>query len=155
MYQWIKWASTNNYYLKLDISIDLRLNPLSPHDALKHHFTSLKTDLIFLQLGVLELNFPWNWFTNTWLFFQFFTHVKSSGMTMVNSGLKGLIETIYCSSSTRVTRVKCRWTITLLNYFDKTIWSPRGCSREQCLSQPFTFHLGINTKYITMTNINI
>ena len=24
------------------------LNPLSPHDALKHHFTSLKTDLIFL-----------------------------------------------------------------------------------------------------------
>ena len=29
-------------------------NPLSPHDALKHHFTSLKTDLIFLQLGVLE-----------------------------------------------------------------------------------------------------
>ena len=28
-------------------------NPLSPHDALKHHFTSLKTDLIFLQLGVL------------------------------------------------------------------------------------------------------
>ena len=30
------------------------LNPLSPHDALKHHFTSLKTDLIFLQLGGLE-----------------------------------------------------------------------------------------------------
>ena len=29
-------------------------NPLSPHDALKQHFTSLKTDLIFLQLGVLE-----------------------------------------------------------------------------------------------------
>ena len=25
------------------------LNPLSPHDALKHHFTSLKTDPIFLQ----------------------------------------------------------------------------------------------------------
>ena len=24
--------------------------PLSPHDALKHHFTSMKTDLIFLQL---------------------------------------------------------------------------------------------------------
>ena len=33
------------------------LNPLSPHDALKHHFTSLKTDLIFLQLGVLEYIF--------------------------------------------------------------------------------------------------
>ena len=26
------------------------INPLSPHDALKHHFTSLKTYLIFLQL---------------------------------------------------------------------------------------------------------
>ena len=26
------------------------LNPLSPHDAIKHNFTFLKTDLIFLQL---------------------------------------------------------------------------------------------------------
>ena len=33
------------------------LNPLTPHDALKHHFTSLKTDLIFLQLGILEYIF--------------------------------------------------------------------------------------------------
>ena len=33
-------------------------NPLSPHDALKHHFTSLKTYLIFLQQRVLELKFP-------------------------------------------------------------------------------------------------
>ena len=41
---------------------------LSPHDALKHHFTSLKTDLIFLQLTVLEGIFPWNSFTNTWQF---------------------------------------------------------------------------------------
>ena len=30
------------------------INPLSPHDALKHRFTSLKTDLIFQQLGVLK-----------------------------------------------------------------------------------------------------
>ena len=30
------------------------LNPLSPHDALKYHFTSLKTDLIYLQPKVLE-----------------------------------------------------------------------------------------------------
>ena len=30
------------------------LNPLSPHDAWKHHFTSPKTDLTFLRLGVLE-----------------------------------------------------------------------------------------------------
>ena len=31
---------------------------LSPHDALKNNFTSLKTDLIFLQLTVLEGKFP-------------------------------------------------------------------------------------------------
>ena len=31
-------------------------NPLSPHDALKQHFTSLKTDLIFLQLGGSRMN---------------------------------------------------------------------------------------------------
>ena len=34
------------------------INPLSPHDALKHHFTSLKTDLIFPQQQVLERKFP-------------------------------------------------------------------------------------------------
>ena len=44
----------------------IAFNPLSPHDALKHHFTSLKTDLVFLQLRVLEPKFPGNRFTNTW-----------------------------------------------------------------------------------------
>ena len=39
------------------------LNPLTPHDALKHNLTSLKTDFIYLQLGVLEWKFPRNWFT--------------------------------------------------------------------------------------------
>ena len=34
------------------------INPLSPHDALKHYFTSLKTDLISLQPRVLERKFP-------------------------------------------------------------------------------------------------
>ena len=34
------------------------INPLSPHDALKHHFTSLKTNLIFQKLWVLERKFP-------------------------------------------------------------------------------------------------
>ena len=34
------------------------LNPLSPHDALKHHFTSLKTQLISLQPRVLEGKLP-------------------------------------------------------------------------------------------------
>ena len=32
-------------------------NPLSPYDALKHHFTSFKTHLIFLELRVLEGKF--------------------------------------------------------------------------------------------------
>ena len=50
-------------------------NPLSPHYALKHHFTSLKTDLIFLQPRVLERKFSWNWFTNTLQFsFNFKPH---------------------------------------------------------------------------------
>ena len=83
-------------------------NPLSPHDALKHHFTSLKTYLIFLQPRVLERKFPWDWSTNTWQFSSIFKphpiifiHYKSRiatairglwwmKMTMVNSGLKGL-----------------------------------------------------------------
>ena len=30
------------------------INPLSPHDALNYHFTSLKTGLIFLQIRALE-----------------------------------------------------------------------------------------------------
>ena len=34
-----------------------RFNPLSPHDALMHHFTYLKADLIFLQPMVLERTF--------------------------------------------------------------------------------------------------
>ena len=44
------------------------VNPLSPHDALKHHFTSLKIDFIFLLPWVLECKFPANWFNNTWQF---------------------------------------------------------------------------------------
>ena len=37
----------------MDISRDL-FNPLSPHNALKHRFTALKTELIFPQLVDLE-----------------------------------------------------------------------------------------------------
>ena len=51
--------------LSLDGWMVLYINPLGPHDALKHHFTSLKTDLICIQLGVLDGKFPWNRFTNT------------------------------------------------------------------------------------------
>ena len=31
-----------------------QINPLSPHDALKHHITYLKTQLICLHLRALE-----------------------------------------------------------------------------------------------------
>ena len=34
-----------------DERISILIHPLSPHDELKHHFTSLKTYLIFLQLA--------------------------------------------------------------------------------------------------------
>ena len=40
-----------------------QFNPLSPHVALKHRFIFRWTYLIFPELGVLEWNFPWNWFT--------------------------------------------------------------------------------------------
>ena len=35
----------------LHVGLVHQLNPLSPHDALKHHLTSLYTDLILRQLG--------------------------------------------------------------------------------------------------------
>ena len=94
------------------------LNPLGPHDALQHHFTSMKTDLIFLQSRVLEQIFRWNWFTNTWQFsliFQshqiIFIHHKSRiatairglwwmKMTMVNSDLKGLLKKVLLKADT-------------------------------------------------------
>ena len=66
------------------------ISPLSPHDALKHHFKPLKTDLIFPQLRVLERKFLENWFTNTWHFSSFFgplqiilTHYKSRIATAI------------------------------------------------------------------------
>ena len=37
---------------KIEVDPSTYFNPLSPHDALKHHFTYLKTDLIFLLLRV-------------------------------------------------------------------------------------------------------
>ena len=58
------------------------INPLSHHDALKHHLKTLKTDLIPLQLTVLEGKFPCNSFTNTWQFSViFYPHQSSSSTT--------------------------------------------------------------------------
>ena len=58
------WMLKNRFYRMIPSErvIDL----LSTHDALKHHFTSQNIDFIFLQLGVLERKFPWNWFTDSW-----------------------------------------------------------------------------------------
>ena len=41
-------------YFLICHSLHIDINPLSPHDALKHRLKSLKTDLILLQLVVLE-----------------------------------------------------------------------------------------------------
>ena len=55
--------------------------PLSPRDELKHHFTSLKTDLIFLQPGFLSENFDEIGLPIHGNCVQFFTHFKSFSST--------------------------------------------------------------------------
>ena len=49
----VKWLTPETTSTRLNPDT-LTINPLNPHDALKLHFTSLKTDLIFLQPRVLE-----------------------------------------------------------------------------------------------------
>ena len=56
------------------------INPLTPHDALKHHFTSLKTDLISLQTYGFSRKISMK------LYYQYmaiFTHLKSSSSTSI------------------------------------------------------------------------
>ena len=60
---------------------EMTINPFSPHDALKHHFTSLKTDLIFLQQGDLERNFHETNLPIHGNFLYFLNHIKSSSST--------------------------------------------------------------------------
>ena len=55
---------------------------LRPHDALKHHFTSLKTDLILLQPRVLEQNFHE---TGLPIRGNFLNHIKSSSSLQVEN----------------------------------------------------------------------
>ena len=76
-------------YLSIALSLKWYLlvfiiNPLSPHDASKHHFTSLKTDLIFLQLAALE-NFHEIGLPIHGNFPQFLNHTKSSSFTTVEN----------------------------------------------------------------------
>ena len=57
---------------------------LSLHDALKHHFTSLKTGSILLQLAVLEGEFLWNWCSLIFKLHQLiFIHYKSRIATAI------------------------------------------------------------------------
>ena len=56
-------------------------NLLSPHDALKHHFTSLKTDLISLQLSPWNENFHESGLLIHDNFLEFFTLFKSASST--------------------------------------------------------------------------
>ena len=65
----------NNVFLRIDFK------PLSPHDALKHHFKSLKTDLIILQPRVLERNFHKTNLPIHGNFLEFLNHIKSSSST--------------------------------------------------------------------------
>ena len=44
------------------------INPLSPHDALKHHLASLKNDLTSWNLAILERKFSWNRFKKNSIF---------------------------------------------------------------------------------------
>ena len=58
--QGVKLEILSKWRLSADVQYtpSLPINPFSPHDALKHHFTSLKTHLIFLQQRVLEQKLP-------------------------------------------------------------------------------------------------
>ena len=59
----------------------LTLKHLSPHDALKHHFTSLKTDLILLKLGGFRRKISMKLLPIHSNFPTFFIHFKSSLFT--------------------------------------------------------------------------
>ena len=60
---WI--ASARHNFKWVEKFNNLAVKGLSPHDALRHYITSLKTELIILQLRVLEWKFPWNLLIDT------------------------------------------------------------------------------------------
>ena len=64
-----KWSRLSAFCINpCHAELYVTIYPLSPHDALKHDLTSMKTDLFPLQTKVLEWQFPWNWVTNAWHF---------------------------------------------------------------------------------------
>ena len=52
-------------------------NPLSPHDALKHHFTSLNIDLNFLQLSVFSIKHSMKLVCQYMVIFFNFSHTSN------------------------------------------------------------------------------
>ena len=48
------------------INAKLVKEELNPHDALKHHFESLRTDIIFLITRGFRMKMFMSWFNNTW-----------------------------------------------------------------------------------------
>ena len=57
------------------------VNPLSPHDALKHYLTSLITDLVFYNQGFYNENFHETGLPIHGNFPIFLNHIKSSSFT--------------------------------------------------------------------------
>ena len=72
-----------------DVIYYSNVNPLSPHDALKHHFASLKNYLIPKIKGVLDRKCSWSYFININFFFIYhplrviFIHCKSKIATAI------------------------------------------------------------------------
>ena len=63
------------------IMVNSGLIGLSPHDALKHHLTALKTDLVFYNQGFYNENFHETDLPIHRNFLIFFTHIKSFSFT--------------------------------------------------------------------------
>ena len=73
------------------------LNPLSPHDAIKHHFTSLKTYLIFSQLGFFNRQISMK------LFYEYVViyHPAQTNNIGIQMKRKGLTKTFMMISNRR------------------------------------------------------
>ena len=66
-------ANRANQYCRIQITWLLHMevtNPLSPHDALNHHFASLKNGLISWNLLILEQKNSWICLKNNSIFFH-------------------------------------------------------------------------------------
>ena len=53
--------------------VSFNINHLNHNDASRHHFASLKYDLIYKNLGVIERKFSWNCLNNNIIIFSIAT----------------------------------------------------------------------------------